>query len=101
MYQIVLLVLIQTCNAGARGLLGRSETSSRCNGGLMAFSAGAHIIHNLATSYPQDIYAQAAHDRQNIKEFSFDKNRMKSYKYLKMKKKKMFKKLVLGVAAGG
>ena len=46
----------------------------------MAFSAGAHIIHNLATSYPQDVYAQAAHVRQNIKEFSFDKNRMKSYK---------------------
>ncbi len=62
------------------GLPGRSETSSRCNGGLMAFCAGVHIIHNLVTTYPQDIYAQAAHDRQNIKEFSFDKNRMKCYK---------------------
>ena len=67
----------------------------------MAFSAGGHIIHKLVTSYSQDIYAQAALDRQNFKKFSFDKNRVKRHKYLKINKKKMFKKLVLGVAVSG
>ena len=76
----ILLVLIQTCNPGARVLPGRGETSSMCNRGLMTFSAGGHIIHKLATSYPQDFYAQAALDRQNFKEFSFDKNRVRSHK---------------------
>ena len=55
----------------------------------------------IVTGIPQDIYAQATLDRQNFKEFSFDKNRENSHKYMKMNKKKMFKKLDLGVAGGG
>jgi len=59
----------------------------------MAFNAGGRTIHNLVTSYPQDIYAQVASSRRYFNEFSFDKNRAKIHKYLKIIKKKMLKKI--------
>ena len=89
----ILLVLVQTCNADASVLPIRSEMRNRRNRGLIAFNASGRIIHNLVTSYPQDIYAQAARVRRYCSEFSFDKNKIKIHDRLKNIKKKMFKKI--------